>query len=251
MISEKMKNFTKNSSAIRAMFEDGKNLAKIYGKENVYDFSLGNPSVEPPKEVKEAIYKILDTESPNFIHGYTNNSGYEDVRDAIANSINQKFETNFNFKNIIMTCGAAAGLNIVLKCILNPNDEVIVFAPFFGEYSNYIKNYDGKVIIVEPNTENFQIKLNDFETKITKNTKAVIINTPNNPTGVIYSEDTIKNISQILEKKEKEYNTSIHLISDEPYRELVFENEFVPYVTKYYKNSFVCYSYSKSLSLPG
>lgn len=252
MISEKMKDFTKNSSAIRAMFEDGKKLSKIYGEENVYDFSLGNPSVEPPKEVKEAIYKILETENPNFVHGYnSSNSGYEDVREAIAKSINQKFETNFNLKNVVMTCGAAAGLNIILKCILNPNDEVIVFAPFFGEYSNYIKNYDGKVVIIKPNTKTFQIQLDDFEAKITKNTKAVIINTPNNPTGVIYSEETIKNIAEILERKQKEYNTSIHLISDEPYRELVFDNEVVPYVTKYYKNTFVCYSYSKSLSLPG
>lgn len=246
-----MNDLVKNSSVIRAMFEEGKRLASIYGKENVYDFSLGNPSVEPPKEVKEAIIKILNEEDPNLIHGYMNNSGYEDVREKIAQSLNQRFQTSFDENNIIMTVGAAGGLNVIFKVILNPGDEVITFAPFFGEYKNYVSNYDGKLVVVSPNTVDFQPNLTEISNKITKNTKAVIINTPNNPTGVVYSEETIKDLSKILNQKQEEFGTSIFLISDEPYRELVYDDIRVPYITKYYNNTIVGYSFSKSLSLPG
>ena len=251
MISNKMEKLVKNNSIIREMFEEGKKLEKIYGKENVYDFSLGNPNVPAPEKIKEAIKDIMQKEDPCFIHGYMSNSGYEDVREKIATSINKKFATKFNSKNIIMTVGAASGLNIVLKSILNPEDEVIVFAPYFSEYNNYIQNYDGKVIIVNPNKEEFTPDLQEFEEKINKNTKAVIINTPNNPTGIIYSEETIKKITEIMNKKEKEIQHPIYLISDEPYREIVYDNVQVPYVTKYYNNTFIVYSYSKSLSIPG
>ena len=251
MISEKMKKLVKNNSVIREMFEEGKKLEKLYGKENVFDFSLGNPSVPAPKEVNKAILEIIEKEDSMFLHGYMSNSGYEDVRESIANSINKKYQTLFNYKNIIMTVGAASGLNIVLKSILNPHNEVIVFAPYFSEYNNYIQNYDGKVQVVSPNLKNFEPDLEEFEQKINKNTKAVIINTPNNPTGVVYSEDTITNLTNILKKKEKEYNSQIYLISDEPYREIVYDGIKVPYVTKYYNNTIVVYSYSKSLSLPG
>lgn len=251
MISDKMKDLVKNNSVIREMFEEGKKLQKIYGKENVFDFSLGNPSIPAPERVKEAIIKIAENEEPCFLHGYMSNSGFEDVREKIANSINQKFGTNFTFKNLVMTVGAASGLNIVLKSILNPNDEVINFAPYFSEYNNYIKNYDGVVTVVSANLETFEPNLEEFEKKINVKTKAVIINTPNNPTGVIYSEDLIRNLAEIMEKKEKEIGHPIYLISDEPYRELAYDGAVVPYVTKYYKNTFVVYSYSKSLSLPG
>lgn len=251
MISDKMKKLVKNNSVIREMFEEGKRLAKIYGKENVYDFSLGNPNVSAPKEVNEAIIKVLETEDSCFVHGYMSNSGYEDVREKIADNINKKYETNFSAKNLIMTVGAASGLNIVLKSILNPDDEVIVFAPYFSEYNNYIQNYDGVVIKISPNTENFMPNLEEFKEKINDKTKAVIINTPNNPTGVVYKEETIIELSRIMREKELEFGHSIYLISDEPYRELVYENVKVPYITKYYNNSFVVYSYSKSLSLPG
>ena len=251
MISEKMKKLVKNNSVIREMFEEGKKLEKLYGKENVFDFSLGNPSVPAPKEVNKAILEIIEKEDSMFLHGYMSNSGYEDVRESIANSINKKYQTLFNYKNIIMTVGAASGLNIVLKSIINPRDEVIVFAPYFSEYNNYIQNYDGKVQVVSPNLKNFEPDLEEFEQKINKNKKAVIINTPNNPTGVVYSEDTITNLTNILKKKEKEYNSQIYLISDEPYREIVYDGIKVPYVTKYYNNTIVVYSYSKSLSLPG
>ncbi len=251
MISDKMLDFVKNSSVIRAMFEEGKRLADIHGKENVYDFSLGNPSVEPPIRIKEALIEVLNEESPGKVHGYMNNSGHEDVREKIAISINQRFGTSLCNKNIIMTVGAAGGLNVILKSLLNPGDEVITFAPFFGEYRNYVSNYDGILVTVAPKLDDFQPDLDEFEKKINEKTKAVIINTPNNPTGVVYSEKTIKDLANILYRKQEELKTTIYLISDEPYRELVYDNVEVPYLTKYYKNTIVGYSYSKSLSLPG
>ena len=251
MISESMKNLVKNNSVIREMFEEGKRLSKIYGKENIYDFSLGNPSVPAPKEINEAIKKVLDTEDSILVHGYMSNCGYEDVREKIAQSINSKFNTEFNYQNIIMTVGAASGLNIILKSILNPNEEVIVFAPYFAEYNNYVQNYSGKLITVSPNLENFLPNLKEFEQKITPSTRAVLINTPNNPTGVVYSKEIIEQIAKIMDKKQKEFNTTIFLISDEPYRELVYEDIEVPYISNYYKNTLIVYSFSKSLSLPG
>lgn len=251
MISTKMSDLVSKSSLIRAMFEEGKRLTELYGADNVFDFSLGNPSVEPPAEVKSAIIEILETESPNLIHGYMNNSGYEDTREIVAASLNSRFNTKFDYNNIIMTVGAASGLNIILKTLLNFGDEVIVFAPYFGEYNNYISNYNGKVIVVPAKTDDFQLNLDLLESKITAKTKAVIINNPNNPSGAVYSEDILKDLSYILDKKQKEFNNRIYLISDEPYREIVYNNIEIPYLTKYYKNTFVVYSFSKSLSLPG
>ena len=252
MISKKMENMVANSSAIRAMFEEGNRLAKIYGSENVFDFSLGNPNVPAPDAVKYAIKELLEEEDPVVLHGYTNsNAGYEDVRKAVADSLNERFGTHFGSKNITMTVGAAGGLNVILKSLINPGDEVIAFAPYFGEYRSYTDNYDGVLIEISPNTIDFQPKLDEFEKKITQKTKAVIVNTPNNPTGVVYSEETIQKMASILEKKQKEYGTDIYLISDEPYRELAYDGVEVPYLTKYYANTIVGYSYSKSLSLPG
>ena len=252
MISKKMEHMVANSSAIRAMFEEGTRMAKEFGKENVYDFSLGNPNVPAPKAVKAAIAELLEEEDPLVLHGYTNsNAGYEEVRDCVAKSLNERFGTAFLAKNILMTVGAAGGLNVILKALLNPGDEVITFAPYFGEYRSYVDNYDGILVEVSPNTVDFQPKLDEFEEKITEKTKAVIVNTPNNPTGVVYSEATIQKLAEILEKKQKEYQTEIYLISDEPYRELAYDGVEVPYLTKYYANTIVGYSYSKSLSLPG
>lgn len=250
MVSEKMKPFMANNSAIRAMFEEGKKMAAVYGKENVYDFSLGNPNVPVP-EVNEAILEILKNEEFNALHGYMSNAGHEDVRQTIAESLNKRFGTGFSQKNVLMTVGAASGLNVILKSILNPGDEVIVFAPYFVEYDGYVRNYDGKVVVISPDTETFMPKLSEFEAKITPKTKGVIINNPNNPTGVVYDEETIKALCAIMEKKEKEFGTSIVLISDEPYRELAYGGVEVPFVTKYYHNAVVGYSYSKSLSVPG
>ena len=252
MISKKMENMVANSSAIRAMFEEGNRLAKLYGPENVFDFSLGNPNVPAPEAVKKAIIDLVNEEDSLVLHGYTNsNAGYEDVRQAIAESLNERFGTAFSAKNITMTVGAAGGLNVILKTLLNPGDEVIVFAPYFGEYRSYVNNYDGVLVEISPNTVDFQPKLDEFEAKITEKTKAVIVNTPNNPTGVVYSEETIQKLAAILEKKQKEFGTDIYLISDEPYRELAYDGVEVPWLTNYYASTIVGYSYSKSLSLPG
>lgn len=252
MIAEKMKGMVANSSAIRAMFEEGNRLAEIYGAENVYDFSLGNPNVPAPQAVKQAMIELLDESDPVVLHGYTNsNSGYADVRQTVAESVNERFGTAFTGENIVMTVGAAGGLNVIFKTLLNPGDEVIAFAPYFGEYRSYTNNYDGVLVEISPNTENFQPKLEEFEEKITPKTKIVIVNTPNNPTGVVYSEETIQKMTEIMEAKQKEYGTDIYLVSDEPYRELAYDGVEVPYLTKYYNNTIIGYSYSKSLSLPG
>lgn len=251
MISGKMKPLVENNSVIRVMFEEGKRLAAIYGAENVYDFSLGNPNVPAPPEVEQAILDTLREEESTFVHGYMSNAGYEDVRETIAQSLNSRFGTKFSQKNILMTVGAASGLNVILKTILNPGDEVIVFAPYFVEYGNYVRNYDGQLTVISPNTVDFQPNLEEFAEKITGRTKAVIINTPNNPTGVVYSHETLTRLAEIMRQKTKELGTEMVLISDEPYRELAYDGVEVPYVTKYYADTVVCYSYSKSLSLPG
>ena len=251
MISEKMKRLAENNSVIRAMFEEGQIMAKQFGKENVYDFSLGNPSVPAPEAVKTAAMEILQQEDSLMVHGYMSNVGYEDVRQAVAENLNRRFSTDFSAENIIMTVGAAGGLNVILKTLLNPGDEVIVFAPYFAEYGNYVMNYDGTLVVVSPDTETFQLNLQEFAEKITPRTKAVILNNPNNPTGVVYSHETCQALSRILREKQHEYHTSIYLISDEPYRELTYDGVEVPFLTKYYANTIVGYSWSKSLSLPG
>lgn len=251
MISDKMVDLVNNSSVIRAMFEEGKRLAGIYGAENVYDFSLGNPNVPAPKAVDDAIREILNEEESTVLHGYMSNSGYEDVRAAIAGSLNRRFDTNFNESNIIMTVGAAGGINVLFKAVINAGDEIIAFAPYFGEYRAYAANADGKLVVVPPDPPAFQPNLEAFERLITPKTRAVIVNTPNNPTGVIYSEETIRRMAGIMERRQKEFGTRIILFSDEPYRELAYDGAKVPYLTKYYANTVVGYSYSKSLSLPG
>lgn len=251
MISEKMKKLAQNNSVIRAMFEEGQQMAKVYGSENVYDFSLGNPSVPAPDSVKQAIEEILADEDSLIVHGYMSNVGYEDVRATIAENLNRRFGTDFTAGNLIMTVGAAGGLNVILKTLLNPGDEVLTFAPYFTEYGNYVMNYDGVLKVVSPNTETFQPNLVEFAKKLTPKTKAVIINNPNNPTGVVYSHETCMELGRILREKQHEFGTSIYLISDEPYRELAYDGVEVPFLTKYYANTIVGYSWSKSLSLPG
>ena len=251
MISEKMKPYVKNNSAIRMMFEEGNRLRAKYGADKVFDFSLGNPSVPAPDSVREAIIELVNNTDPTVLHGYMSNAGFEDVRQTIAESLNRRFDTKFSAKNLIMTVGAASGLNVILKTVLNPGEEVIVFAPYFLEYGAYVRNYDGVLVEISPDTTTFQPNLAEFEQKITPKTKAVIVNTPHNPTGVVYSEETIRKLSAILEAKQKEFGTVIYLISDEPYRELAYDGVEVPYLTKYYNNTVVGYSYSKSLSLPG
>ncbi|MGL5439350.1 MAG: pyridoxal phosphate-dependent aminotransferase [Filifactoraceae bacterium] len=251
MISEKMKAMVSGSSVIRAMFEEGKKLAVIHGEENVFDFSIGNPNLEPPNVVKEAVIEILNSERPNDVHGYMNNSGYEFVREAIAKDQSKKNEVVLEAKDVTMTVGAAGALNIIMKTLLNPGDEVLVFAPFFSEYKAYASNYDANIVVVEPNRETFYPNLEQLKERITERTKIVIINNPNNPTGVIYSQECIDELCNILRAKQEEFRSEIYLVSDEPYRELIYDGCKVPLILKSYDNSIVAYSYSKSLSLPG
>lgn len=231
-------------------------MAEKFGAENVYDFSLGNPATPVPAALNNAIRKLLDEcdaaeNGSTELHGYMANAGYPEVRGAIAENLNKRFGTFFDSHNIIMTVGAAGGLNIVFKTILDPGDEVIVFAPFFGEYRQYAANFAADIVVVKPDLETFQPDLTDFEAKITEKTKALIVNTPNNPTGVVYKPETMEKIGAILEKKQEEFGHDIYLVSDEPYRELVYDGNKEDFLTKYYKNTIVGYSFSKSLSLPG
>lgn len=237
-------------SIIREIFEYSKLRASEIGADKVYDFSLGNPSVEPPVDVVNAIKELISTDNQTLLHGYTSAQGDLNVRTTVASSINKRFNLNLTPNNIYMTCGAAASLSICLKATLNQGDECIVFAPFFTEYRVFVENANGTLVISNPDKD-LQIDLVDFESRITEKTKAIILNSPNNPSGVVYTEQVIKSVCEILDKKQKEYGKVIYLICDEPYRELVYGDVFVPYLMNYYDNTLVCYSYSKSLSLPG
>ena len=228
MITPKMQQLVAGGSVIRAMFEEGSLMAAKYGAENVYDFSLGNPNTPPPASVKQAIIDILNEEPELMVHGYMSNVGYEDVRATLAESINRSQGTDLTARNIVMTVGAAGALNVVMKTILEPGDEVLLQAPFFGEYLNYISNFDAKPVIVAPEFKTFSINFEALEQAITPKAKAMILNTPNNPTGAIYSEADIIRLCDLLRAKEKEYGHAIYLISDEPYREIVFTGEEIP-----------------------
>ena len=251
MINEKMYALGAKRSIIREIFEYSKTRAAEIGAENVYDFSLGNPSVKPPREIGEIISDLIENENSVLLHGYTSAQGDKDVRRAISDYINERFNTSLTEDNIYMTCGAAASLTISLKAIMNPGEECILFAPFFTEYRVFVENAGGKVVISKPVDKTLQIDTSDFESRITENTKAVIINSPNNPSGVVYTEKTLRAVTEILKKKEEEYSHPIYLIADEPYRELVYGEVSVPYLMNYYDDTIVCYSYSKALSLPG
>ncbi|MBQ6386015.1 MAG: pyridoxal phosphate-dependent aminotransferase [Lachnospiraceae bacterium] len=251
MISEKMKVFVNNSSAIRAMFEEGKKMAAQYGADHVYDFSLGNPNIPAPESVKEAIVDIVTHEDPVTVHGYMNNSGYEYVRAALAAHLNSLYGTAYGTDNLVMTVGAAGGLNVILKTLLNPGDEVITMTPYFGEYRSYTGNFDGVLVESATDPVTFYPDLADLEGKVTDRTRAVIINSPNNPTGVVYPKSVLCSLAELLERKEKEYGNPIYLISDEPYREIAFDGVEVPWIPSIYRNTVVGSSYSKTLSLPG
>ncbi len=238
-------------SIIREIFEYSKVRAQEIGAEKVFDFSLGNPSVEPPQEVAETINALLNSQNSTALHGYTSAQGDFGVRKTISDNINSRFNLDLTADNIYMTCGAAASLSICLKAVVNEGEECVVFAPFFTEYRVFVENAGGKLVISNPDKENLQIDLADFEEKINENTRCVIINSPNNPSGVVYTEEIIQGVCKILDKKQREYGKVIYLIADEPYRELVYGDIKVPYLMNYYNNSLVCYSYSKSLSLPG
>jgi aspartate aminotransferase len=249
MISKKISHNLANSSMIRAMFEEGEKLRKIYGADKVFDFSLGNPDPEPPAEVKAALIELAHSDELRM-HSYMNNAGYPEVRETIAQQINKETGLKLSFNNVVMTVGAGGALNVVLKTLLNPDDEVIVFAPFFVEYTSYIDNHGGKIVILDTNHKTFLPDPELLRRSLTPNTKAIIINTPNNPTGVVYGEDTLKSIANVLEDKSKEFGHTIYIISDEPYRKLAYDVK-VPNVLTIYKNAIMIDCFSKSLSLPG
>ncbi len=251
MISGKMLQMTKNGSAIRAMFEEGARLAALYGRENVFDFSLGNPNIPSPERVRSEIIRIASETDPMELHGYMSNSGYPQVRARVAASLNRRFGTDYGEGNIIMTVGAAGGLNVLLKTLLDPGDEVLAFAPYFLEYGNYVSNFDGVLKAVPAAPGSFQPDQEALRAAITPRTKAVIINNPNNPTGVVYTGESIRAVAGVLEEAQRRLGAPIYLISDEPYRELVYDGAEVPWLPNYYRNTLVGYSWSKSLSLPG
>ena len=251
-INKDMEQLGKVRSVIREIFEYGNQRAKEIGRENVYDFSLGNPSVPTPAELDNEIATLVKSGDTTDVHGYTSAQGAEATRVAVAKDINKRFNAGVTKDDIYMTCGAAASLTISIHALTQPGDEVIIFAPFFPEYRVFISAAGATPIVIPADTKAFQINFEAFEKAINKKTKAVIINTPNNPTGVVLSEETITRLCGILKKKSEEYGEPIYLISDEPYRELVYDASLnVPYLTNCYDYTLVCYSYSKSLSLPG
>ena len=251
MVSEKMYGLGTRKSTIRTIFEFGRKRAAEIGEENVYDFSIGNPNVPAPSIVNQTIIDTIKEMDSCALHGYTVAPGDPEVRETIAKSINRRFGTDYAGKNLFMTSGAAAALTICFKALAEDWDEFLTFAPYFPEYKCFVESVGSELKVVPANTDDFQIRFDMLEEMLTPHIKAVIINTPNNPSGVVYSEETIKKLAEVLYAKEKEYGHPIFLISDEPYRELVYGGIEVPYVPKYYKNTLVCYSWSKSLSLPG
>lgn len=251
MVSEQMYELGTKKSTIRTIFEYGRKRAQEVGEENVYDFSIGNPNVPSPEFIKQALIDILNEMEPTAVHGYTVAPGNPEVRETLAKSINKRFGTSFTGKNLFMTAGAAAAITITFKALSEPGDEFLTFAPFFPEYRCFVESTGAKLVVVPARTEDFQIDFDSFEKLLSPCTKAVIVNSPNNPSGVVYSAETIKRLTDILREREKEYGHPIFLISDEPYREIAYDGIEVPYLTKYYRNTIVCYSYSKSFSLPG
>lgn len=252
MLSKKVLELSKQHSVIRDIFEFGMERAKEVGTENVFDFSIGNPSVPAPKEVDDTAMEYIKGGDPVAVHGYTSNAGIFEVRDAVAASLNRRFATIYSADNIFMTIGAAAAVGICFKSLVDgPEDEIITFAPYFPEYQVYAEGAGCKLTVIPAETETFQIDFDRLKSAINMHTKAVLINSPNNPSGAVYSKHTIQRLAELLTKKQKETGHSIYIISDEPYREIVYDGIKLPHVPKYYDNTLVCYSFSKSLSIPG
>lgn len=251
MINKKMYELGNKGSDIRELFEYGKKRKALVGNDNVFDFSLGNPNVSSPKEVNETLIKLLQEEDSTVLHGYTSAPGDINVRKKIASYLNDTYSCTVDGQLIYLTVGAAAALTISLNAIINDGDEVVVIAPYFPEYKVFIEKANGKIKVVNSLVPSFKPDLNKLSDAINENTKAIIINYPNNPTGVLLNEEEIKELCLLLKQKEKQYNNTIYLISDEPYRELIYSDIKYPFITNYYDNSIVCYSFSKSLSLPG
>lgn len=250
MVNSKMYELGTKKSTIRTIFEFGRQRAAEVGEDNIFDFSLGNPNVPTPEFIKRAALEIFNSMQPNEIHGYTVAPGNPNVREKLAQSINSRFGTDYTGKNIFITAGAAAAITISFKALAEPQDEFITFAPYFPEYKCFVESVGAKLIVVPAQPEDWQINFDEFEKVLNEHTKAVIINSPNNPSGAIYSRETIEKLADILRRKSKQLGKNIFIISDEPYREISFGYE-VPYVPNFYDDTLVCYSYSKSFSLPG
>lgn len=251
MLSKQILYNLENSSAIRKMFIEAQELAKEIGPENVCDFSLGNPIAPVPERFSQALIELVQQEDSLALHGYMNNAGYPEVRQAVARSLNRRYGTALGQEHVIMTVGAAGAINIVMKAVLDLEDEVIVFRPYFGEYRSYISNWHARTVEADPLVPSFQPDLQDLARKISPATKLVMVNNPCNPTGVLYTEETLRGIAEILRQKQEEYRHEIYLLADEPYREIVYDGKTVPFLTHYYENTFVAYSFSKTLSVPG
>lgn len=251
VLSKNMENLVAGSSTIRKLFEEGIEMAKVVGSENVYDFSLGNPAAPVPEKVKQTIYDILENRNPNFVHCYMKNAGYDEVREKVAGHLNRTYGSSYDKEDVIMTVGAAGGMNCVFRCLLESEDEVLCFAPYFGEYRSYVMNYSGVLTVVPADYETFQPNIKEMKKYITPRTKAVILNNPNNPSGVVYSPETLSQLQAVLEEAEKEVGHPIYVVADEPYRDLVYDGLKLPFAPDYIKNCIVVYSFSKSLSLSG
>ena len=251
MLNEKMVGLGTARSVIRELFEYGRKRAAVVGEENVFDFSIGNPSVPAPPSVNREAIRFLTEMDPVTIHGYTSAAGDPSVRSALAAAVNARFGMDYTGDSFYCTMGAAAALCCCLNGVCNPGDEVIVFAPYFPEYKVFIEKAGASMVLVPPQIEDFQIDFAALNRLVTPRTKAVLVNSPNNPSGVVYSEDTVKKLAELLEAKSAEFGQPIYLIADEPYREIVYDGVTVPYIPKYYRNTLLCYSWSKSLSIPG
>ena len=251
MISEKYKAMLGGKSVIRTLSEFATKRGTEIGYENVFDYSLGNPSVPVPKEFTDCCIRLLQEKDPMEIHGYSPSLGIQSVREAVAASLNRRFGMNYGPEHIFMASGAAGALAHAFRAVTKPGDEILTFAPFFPEYRPYVEGAGAVLKVVPADTESFQIHFEAFEEMLNDQVMAVLINSPNNPSGVVYSEETIRTLAQILNRKQEEYGHDIFLISDEPYREIVFDGKSAPYVSRYYDNTISCYSFSKSLSLPG
>ena len=250
-LARTMEGLMAGNSVIRKMFEMGQEMAKNYGKDQVYDFSLGNPVAPVPYEVKNAIISLLENQDPHEIHGYMKNAGFDDVRTQVAEHLNSRFGQNYHKDNILLCAGAAGGLNILMRCLLDEEDEVLCFAPYFTEYKSYVSHYKGKLAVVPMKADDFSLNLDAAERMIRQRTKAVILNNPNNPSGIIYSEEELLLLTKMLKEAEERVGHPIYLICDEPYRELAYDGREVPYLPNLYRNSIYLYSFSKTLSIPG
>ncbi len=250
MFSKKIVENLTRSSFIRAMFEEGEKLKAKYGPENVFDFSLGNPVIEPPPAVKDTLIKLGNSQNEGYFR-YMSNAGYPGAREAVAKSLSKNSNNPIPTSNVIMTCGAGGALNVVFKSLLNPGEEVVVFSPYFVEYGFYVDNHGGKIVVCDTDSKTFLPDLSKLESLINEKTKAVMYNSPNNPTGVIYNEDILKDLNTVITAAEKKYGTEIYIIADEPYVNIVYDNKKVPCVFNYFKNAISVNSFSKSLAVPG